>query len=326
MEHDGRMSGIDLHPEELLDRVRRGQASSAERQRVHEHLQSCEACRFEHALLAQSARDAAPHPGDGARARRIELAAAAALAARGVIAGSARPRRRWRAGALLAAAVLSSLTTAAAAAVITQPAWLERWAPALVINPSAPVAEPRARPARPQRTPKPKPSAPAPPLQSAQPALPSEPAAVEQRQQPGRSAGTRPGHSRAAAELFAAANLARREREPAAAVRLYRELARVYPRSEEAQVARVALGRLLLDRVGDARGALREFNAYLALPAQRALREDAVIGKALALGRLGRAREERSAWQALLAEFPASAYAERASARLQELRCTREPC
>ncbi|HMI93488.1 MAG TPA: hypothetical protein VK509_19080, partial [Polyangiales bacterium] len=148
-----------------------------------------------------------------------------------------------------------------------------------------------------------------------------EPAGVE----PARSAGTRPGHSRSAAELFAAANLARREREPAAAVRLYRELARVHPRSEEAQVARVALGRLLLDRVGDARGALREFDAYLAGPAQRALREDAAIGKALALGRLGRAREERAAWKALLAEFPASAYAERARARLQE-RCVREPC
>jgi hypothetical protein len=338
MERDAEMTGIDLHPEELLDRVRRGQASAAERERVHEHLQSCDACRFEHALLAQSARDAAPHPGDGARARRIEQAATAALVARGVLAPSgpaageqsvvARPRRRWHARAVLAVAFVSTLTTAAAAAVITQPAWLERWAPALVTTPAAaPAAEAGERQRRPARAAEriaPDPAQaqiPAPPVEllpERQPEL--EPAPAQ------RSAEPRPGQARTAAELFASANAARREREPAAAVRLYRELARVYPRSDEAQVARVALGRLLLDRVGDARGALREFDAYLERPAQRALREDAVIGKALALGRLRRYAEERRAWKALLEQFPASAYAERARARLLELRCTREPC
>src|SRR5688572_24171024 len=114
------MSGVDLHPEDLLDRVRRGQATAAERARVEAHVQVCEACRFEAALLGQGVRDAAPHPGDAARARAIEAAALAALAARGTF---ARKSRR-RAGAWLAAAVVSSIATAAAAAVITQPAWL----------------------------------------------------------------------------------------------------------------------------------------------------------------------------------------------------------
>jgi anti-sigma factor RsiW len=318
------MNSIDLHPEELLDRVRRGQASAADRERVHEHLRSCEACRFEHALLQQSTRDGAPHPGDGARARRIEQAAAAALAARGVLAASASPRRGRgrRAGALLAAGVASSLATAAAAAVITQPAWLGEWLPVASSAPPAPEASPRrakrARahgPVAPAAAPAPEPElAPPAPVQ-----LQPEPSA--------RPAGTRPDQThRGAAELFAAANEARREGEPKAAVQLYRELARAHPRSEEARVARVALGRLLLDRLGDARGALREFTAYLTDPGQRALREDALIGKALALGRLGRAREERAAWDALLAAFPASAYAERARARVQELRCAAEPC
>jgi TolA-binding protein len=311
------MSGFDLHPEELLDRVRRGQASAVERARVEQHLAHCEACRFEHALLAQSARDAAPHPGDGERARRIEQAAAATLAARGVLAQGTQSKRARRASALVAAAVVSSLATAAAAAVITQPAWLARVLPLpsapAAASPSAAAPHPIRR-AHTRTAPAPSPAPPpAQPLaidpDPPAPALPPAPA-------PPQRTATAPG----AAELFAAANLARREHETGNAVRLYRELARRHPRSAEAAVSRVALGRLLLDRLGDARGALREFDGYLQDRREQALREDALIGRALALGRLGRAGEERAAWQSLLSGFPGSGYAESARARLEELR------
>ena len=333
------MSGVDLHPEELIDRVRRGQASAAERERVQQHLLGCDACRFEHALLAQSARDAAPQAGDAARARRNERAALAALVARGVLPGAgagvrvgavagvgvgavagAGARRRVRFGALIVAGVVSSLATAAAAAVITQPAWLPDWLPALSASrpePAVPARPHKIAHARKAVSPKSEPAL--------NPAPVREPEAAG-AEPPARVATGRPQATRVASELFAAANAARREREPATAVRLYRELLRLHPRSDEAHVARVTLGRLLLDRLGDARGALREFDAYLDDARPRALREDALIGKALALQRLGRAREERAAWKSLLAAFPASVYADRARTRLQELRCTVEPC
>jgi hypothetical protein len=104
------------------------------------------------------------------------------------------------------------------------------------------------------------------------------------------------------------------------ATRTYRELQASFPGSQEELVSRVTLGRLLLDRVGDARGALVQFDSYLANPTHGALREEALIGRALALGRLGRRSEEKSAWSALLADYASSAYAERARVRLEELR------
>ena len=123
-----------------------------------------------------------------------------------------------------------------------------------------------------------------------------------------------------AAELFARANLARRRGDVNEAAHTYRDLQSTFPGSPEEIVSRVTLGRLMLDRLGDARGALVQFDSYLANPTHGALREEALIGRALALGRLHRQAEEKGAWAALVAAYPKSAYAERARARLEELR------
>ncbi len=72
-------------------------------------------------------------------------------------------------------------------------------------------------------------------------------------------------------------------------------------------------------RLGDSRGALVQFNSYLASPGGGALRESAMVGRALALGRMGRTAEERAAWQALLEAWPKSTHRKRARARLAEL-------
>ena len=325
------MSGFDLHPEELLDRVRRGRASVAERDQVRAHLRSCEACSFEHAVLAESARDATQRAGDGERARRIAQAAVAALGTRAERAGGARVsggKARRRVAALLAVAVVSSLATAAAAAVMTQPAWLMRILSAGIVGePEAARDEPVARTLRkkPVRT-----------AEALQPEvaanLPPEPVAVEVlvvpevEQAVEAAPSTRVTSARSAGELFAAANIARREGEVGKAARLYRELLRRHAQAPEGLVARVTFGRLLLDRLGDAHGALREFDAYLGDAKQGTLREEALIGRALALGKLGRAREERKAWTALLAAFPKTGSAERAKARATELRCADGSC
>jgi len=314
------MSSGDLHPEDLLDRVRRGQATAAERERVAEHLASCEACRFEQAVLVESLRDASPQLGDAARARAIEQAVLAALAQRGLLGASGARKPRRRAGAWIAAIAVSSIATAAAAAVITHPPWLDK----LIPQRSAPQGSKPARSAskaEPSRAagarvgapePPPLPVIEAPVIET--PAI-EAPVAQEQPAQPSARAPRR----QSAADLFGAANEARRERTTGEAVRLYRELERLHPNAPETPVARLSLGRLLLDRAGDPRGALRQFDAYLADRGHHSLREEAMVGRALALGRLGRARDERAAWQALLQAFPASANAERARTRVHEL-------
>jgi TolA-binding protein len=122
-----------------------------------------------------------------------------------------------------------------------------------------------------------------------------------------------------ASELFSRANQARRDGKVKEAMRLYRALQERHSGSGEELVSRVALGRLLLDRLGDSRGALVQFNSYLASPGNGALREEAMVGRALALGRIGRSSEERAAWRALLDAWPKSTHAKRARARLAEL-------
>jgi hypothetical protein len=129
-----------------------------------------------------------------------------------------------------------------------------------------------------------------------------------------------PRPSASASDLFGKANVAQRDGAAADAARLYTELERSFPGSPEELVARVLLGRLLLDRLEDARSALAQFDSYLANPDHDALGEEALIGRALALERLGRHVEERSAWEVLLGAYPRSSYAEPARTRLDELR------
>jgi TolA-binding protein len=119
-----------------------------------------------------------------------------------------------------------------------------------------------------------------------------------------------------AADLFARANRLRRSDQAVQAARGYRDLQKAFPGSSEELVSRVSLGRLLLDRLGDSGGALAQFDSYLASPAQGALREEALIGRALSLGRLGRTAEERTTWNALLSAYPRSTYAARARERI----------
>jgi hypothetical protein len=307
------MTRIDLHPEDLLDRAMRGSATLADLTQLARHLSDCAVCRVERSLLLQAAFDAAPLRNEKQLLARLQRDVGARLA-------SPMARRARRKSALMAA-VLVAVCVAGAAAAATL-AVGRRVPGADALRGRAGVAAPVASAAR---LLVPRLAAP-----RAEDALPSEPLASEPRPgEGGRDAGRRAtpagAVSSGASELFSRANQARRDGKVTEAVRLYRALQDRYAGSREELVSRVSLGRLLLDRLGDSRGALVQFNSYLASPAGGALREEAMVGRALALGRLGRAAEERAAWQALLDASPKSTHRKRAQARLGELAAAGDP-
>jgi TolA-binding protein len=107
-----------------------------------------------------------------------------------------------------------------------------------------------------------------------------------------------------AATLFREANEERRNGRTRAAIAAYRELQRRAPASREAQFSALSLGNLLL-ATGEGPAALSQFDAALSSPATRNVQAEALYGRGRALGRLGRATEERANWQRVLVRFDA---------------------
>lgn len=315
------MSAIDLHPEDLLDRARRGTASSEELHRLRAHLAGCEACRFEHVLAGDAARAAGRDRDDVAddavvleRVRREASRAVRARSGRHRVAAGGRGRHARV--TFVAAGVLMLAATVAAATTVVRRVW--RGPVIEAVAPAPEAAPPRRHASR-------APAEESPPIvgdeASADDQLVAAPVVVAPPPAPVHAPRVRTvAQAETPGELFARANAARRNGQTREAARLYRELQRVYPGTSEELVSRVTLGRWMLDRLNDPAGALARFDSYLANPVHTALREEALIGRALALGRLGRVREERSAWTAFLAAFPGSVYAERARGRLEALR------
>jgi len=317
------VSRVDLHPEELLDRARSGTASKEELSRAHAHIANCAACRIEQTLLVEIERSTAPQTYDYLVAARIRAFVGRAVEERtgaGAGLGKRRTARKWAAFAFAATLLL---TTIGAAAVILREhrrATAEQATNAVILAtlPRPPlVAEglsgaepnPRAEEAKdqPDKT-----------IDETNDEAPGARAA-----QRTRGAAVRTERAKAvdgsAAELFARANLLRRRDEVSEAAGVYRELQRSFPGSAEELLSRVVLGRLLLDRLGDSKAALAQFESYLAGASQGSLREEALVGRAVALGRLGRVTDERNAWNTLLDAYPRSTSAARARARIAAL-------
>ncbi len=120
--------------------------------------------------------------------------------------------------------------------------------------------------------------------------------------------------------MYTAANEARRRGDSVLAAKLYRQLQQQFPGTRDEISSRYALGRLLQDRGEDPAQCLALFTRYLAESPNGTLAEEARMGRALALMRLGRTQDERQAWQDLLSSYPKSIHAERARKRLDELR------
>jgi TolA-binding protein len=302
---------MDLHPEDLLECDAVGELTPAERERLQMHLRHCAACRLERRVRDDFQRVADDLNPD------VRALVASALGTKR--ARSHRLRVRARVARLrfgLVAAALFALTGLAAAAAgwpllrsaLRRPDDAVPRAVSTTVGARFEAHGAAGAPTEPVLdTPEPLAIA----LSSAPPGAPSP-------GDPARASVSRasPPPLEDASSLFTAANATRRRGEHERAAALYRRLILRYPASVEAHESLAVLGRMLLDD-GDAAGALEAFEAYLSRGG--ALAAEALLGKALALQRLGRPDEERSAWSALVDTYPDSVHADRARARLRDL-------
>jgi len=103
------------------------------------------------------------------------------------------------------------------------------------------------------------------------------------------------------------------------ASRAFADLGRRYPGSREEIVGRALYGQLLLDHLGESERALAMFERYLAAEPSGVLADEARLGRAQALRRLGRPDEERAACLDLLRAHPGSVHAGAARTCLEKL-------
>ena len=306
------MSVVDLHPENLLDKEIRGELDASERQRLEAHLLQCATCRLERQLRADFAlelsRDSVPPEVadlvDSLSKRKVELPARKVATLR---------TRRVRIVLVAAAATLTVVvgafaSTEAGRRVIAP--LLGREAVTTPYGEAAPVSAKAVSPA-PQVQSSAAPIVASPPSAIVPPAVVEPTPAVVAPVQAPPSAAPPDGP----APLFAAETDARRRGDTTRVLELHAELVGRYPQSREAQVSRMMVARLLLDR-GDAAGALSGFDAYLRAGSGE-LREDALAGRATALDRLGRTDEARRAWLLLLDQYPNTAYGAHARSRVE---------
>jgi TolA-binding protein len=329
------MTVVGLHPEELFDKLLEGELSPAERERLRQHLEGCEVCRFEYAARADFEREAlslgsSPPPLMPVRIRPAAalpvrrrrrrllmwgLAAAALITASGAVASVLGGRPVWQSVSLLVSArVPAAPAQQPQSAKVRAP---EQVAPALALEPApaAALEEPTTSAGPVVRSAR---------IAAAQkglgakvqvPSATKEPVAAASKELASREPAAK--EPAPAAKLFAEANQARRAGDFGRAAGLYHLLQDQYPGSAEAELSRVTLALLQLDS-GDARGALTGFERYLA-GSSRGLEAEALVGRARALGRLGRRDLEALAWQEVQRKYPRSIYGRQASERLLAL-------
>jgi hypothetical protein len=329
------LSVVDLHPEDLLEKEAAGQLEAADRARLDAHLARCTPCRLERKLRADFvaelsadlpshsfgllAEEAAEH-GNIARESMVSLRGASDGAPASTRRHSTWPRRRTAKAAWLLAAAALLVGGVATAMGLADGDW-----PQLMRRVSTPAPSPAdVRPPDPprakvRRMPNPLPELPAPVetvTNTPRPVTPTAPPRVEVRAPRPLPIFVVPPVE-GPAELLDSASSARRRGEYGRALDIHRDLEARYPTSREAQVSRAIAGRLLLDR-GDPARALANFDSYLAAGSGD-LREEAMVGRATALDRLGRDDEAARAWRDLLTAFPGTPYAPHARARSESL-------
>jgi TolA-binding protein len=320
------MTAVHVCPDSLLARAREGTLSSSEKRQLQAHLGQCEICRVS-LLVGQDFDGAlAARPDDTLLVTKVVAAVRVSAARRTSV--SPPGRRAGLRSRLSAYGVAAALLTISCVVGAARPSLRRTVAVFLGLEdrdarkdvPAAGVIAPAKPP--PMKAKKVEPSRLA-PTASDTPQAPAEEPSMPQRQRElGRANGPGVPDGLAAKNLFAQANAKRRAGDELAARRLYQDLQQRHPLSPEAEVSRVALGRLLLDRSQDPKAALEQFDRAIGSTGQsgeKELAEEALFGRATALMRLGRADDERKTWIELLERFPGSVYADRAHARLDEM-------
>ncbi|MEM9069834.1 MAG: tetratricopeptide repeat protein [Myxococcota bacterium] len=278
-----------FHLEALRDRELSGTLSPSEERALDAHVASCPACQAERRLY-----DAAAAENDldlDTLFEKVERARSA----------ESEPRRpspqrlpHWtRAAVLLLAFAAAGVVFAATLGprIFRQdPPEPQPSAPVPPV-PSSPIEVPAEEPL--EEEPVEEPVEETTQVNRAEAAMRSRPRPA-QREEPAEAAPT-------ARTLFVEASAARRQGERARAVAAYEDLLRLFPDSSRAPAAHYALGEL--QRRAAPAEALSHYNAYLR-SGQRALREEALLGRARTLRRMGRPGDARRAFETLLREYP----------------------
>jgi TolA-binding protein len=310
---------IDLHPEQMMDAARRGTLSAQAAADLRAHLDRCVACRMSLSLADDLRAEGAVTSSDGALL--AEMVRGAMMGEPRTATGEGRGRIRigragltWRRVAVGLVLLLVGGSAGAGVWSVSRDRIARRFWPEIVelhhekahtkaVAPerhagaaSSAMAEPAL--AEPMLAPTPAIEAPTPPHAAH--------ARVEVR-----VVGS-------ADDLFAEANRERRAGDYRQALRRYAQLRREFPGSRQEMTARVVVGDLTLAE-GSPREALASFDSYLGANPDGTLAEEARVGRALALMRLGRRDEERDAWNQLLRRHPDSVQGARARGRLAEL-------
>jgi tetratricopeptide (TPR) repeat protein len=275
-----------LHPEVALDMALDGTLPAAERRDLDLHLAACAACAA-HLSAAQRVRPTlAEQPWDEQLDRQAVARA---------MTGLFQPRLAWltsRRGFRVEFALAGLLLLGGLAGAALWRSHRPSPVPVLLPEPSDETRLGLPVPVQ------------------AEPSLVAAPASSE----PGWQRSTRAQPS--AAALFAQALALRGEGKVDAAIATHFRLQRLYPAARETRLSFALAGRLLLER-GSSEQALAQFNQYLARPGNVA--EEALVGRATALGRLGRSAAEAAAWREVLERHPGSVYASHARKRLAAL-------
>lgn len=287
---------------ELLGKVRRGLASDQERMAFEVHLDGCDSCRMTLEIMGDFDAVGEIESGDWDRVARMATRAAAVHGAR-----SRAPlrvaRRTWPLA--VAALVLTGAAVAGGAFALRSADELRSAETGHPPRGASPTAQaPRKATPTPQLV-----------EMTADPA----PETIEEPEKaPSKEKAAPEAPSTTAADVYRAANDARRAGRTDQAIATYQRLQRGFSGSAEAHASRVSLGGLLL-RNGSSSAALAQFDAYLGSGGGR-LAAEALYGRAQALRALGRSADEAQNLRRLVKTYPNSAYATHAQRRLRQLR------